>query len=33
MQRDSLGKAAALFGWLTLILAAVLIYFLTRDLK
>ena len=32
MQHDSLGKAVAVIGWLTLILAAALIYFLTRDL-
>lgn len=33
MQRDSLGKAMAVFGWLAIILAALLIYALTSDLK
>ena len=32
MEHDSLGKAVAVIAWLTLLLAAVLIYALTRDL-
>ena len=32
MRHDSVGKAMVVFGWIILILAAMLIYALTRDM-